>query len=1379
MLAILPVALNAAFSEVQLRLPQYSVIDALEDKSGYLWLATGTGLVRYDGYSLITYLKQVDDNHSLPANLVTALFEDNLSQLWLGTANGIARFVPQSNNFIRYLHKPDATERDDNSYLAFWQTESGLLLAGGRNGLFYFHAANNRFEELLLNGKSVLGVWKIAQQQGAVWIASDSGLMQLDEQLSLSLIEAEPVRDWIKLEEQLWVASGSAQKPVIRLLGTNTVVEQPGLRRFYRDASDRVWAFGEAGLVQLQTDGTVKWSFQQAEVFALMQTRSGDLLLGGNRGIYRYHGAEQGWQAMVQSATNKQNPVDRLFETADGTVFAVQGQSGLLRWVPTATKFAHYQPPLLQQFDSRGNNVVRHIYETEENQATVLWLSTRAVAKKLTLNADNTAIVSTDMFQLPVADSSYVDFHAIQPLQSNKLLVATAKGLYWLDPHSGDYTFATLNEQLPPSRQPYGLAANAEVFNFYLDDKCLWLLSDAGLGCAERDGSGIKYWFDTTTYPAFADNRLYSTYTAWDGALWLSGTKGVSRFNPADNSIVHFQHQPGNANALAHNWVHGVWQTGIDTYWVATREGGVNKLIWQPGQPAVWQRFGRQQGLPSDVIYGILGDNAGWLWLSTSQGLVRIHSETLEVRAYQPEDGVQSDEFNFSVMHLGQSGRFYFGGINGVNGFLPEQVQDNRVAPIVRLAAWAIHDRAVPLANANENTFALAHHDNHLSFDYVGLHYADPARITYQYKLAGVDKLWVQAGTDRHARYGALKPGHYQFWVKAANPDGVWSEPALLKTFIIRPHPLLTPWAFGCYALFVLALLLWYKRFRDSTEHSLRLRVQQGVAREAALSHHLRVQFEHTVHEMRTPLMRLASHSEHSLALLPDLTTTLEKPTLDKLGRSLQIISTAQAELQQLVDNQQKLEELKLQYGQQPVAIAAVAVLQAECSRLQHYAAEQNINLSWHSDELQLWLIPGFLELIVSQLLGNALKYCPAGSSVSLSLKQTQQHALLQVEDNGPGIAPADLAHIFIRHYRSASSENIAGNGEGLFLVKTCVEIAGGRITVENLPAGGCRFCVFLPLATTETTSEAVKQSYTGSAKSPSTFTQADGFTAPQLPSDVTGQHKVLIVEDNDGLREDLMQLLSPQYHCTCASSLTDAMTLAITLLPDVILSDVMMQQKDSGLQLLASLKSTLQTSHIPVVLLTALGDQHSLARGYQYQASAYLTKPASNAAILACIATQLAQNARLTQAVRHALQQNPQEATATNTTAADAAVNAAPKPEQENDNARLFSAKLQGVLSSCFMQPELKVADIARAFYKSESELQRKCRSFTGMSVSAVLQQYRYQQVCKLLLQSSPRLSIEQIAEQCGFGSARSLQRVFKQLYGNSPQHYRQQHSD
>ncbi|CAM5217510.1 ATP-binding protein [Alishewanella longhuensis] len=1431
--------LFAGFTEVKLRLPQYSVIDALQDKQGYLWLATGTGLARYDGYNLKVYQQQVDDKNSLPANLLMALFEDNQENLWVGTANGIARLNKETDQFKRYLTTIGATESDFNAFQVFYQTPEGVLLVGGRNGLFRYDALADAFFEITYKDQSIGVVWRVAEQQGEIWIASDSGLAVLDAEWQVSIKASEPVQDWIVHDESLWLSSGSWQSPYVYALDHAPVLQWPNFRRFFRDASGQAWTYGEAGLAKLLSNGELSWQFVDMEVFHLHETAQGELLISGNKGVYRFDSIAAYWQAIPIKTINKQNPVERLFETHDGTVFAVQGQGGLARWVPTAQKFVHYQPPLLQAYDSRGNNVVRHVYEQLTADGKILWLSTRQVAKKLFLTADDKEIAKTELFELPVADKSYVNFHAVQPLASKQILVATARGLYWLNEETGFYTFAELNALLPLSTAQQSLVEHAEVFQFYKDETCLWLLTNAGFGCASLDAMDIHHWFSSDEYPFLKNNNLHNAFRAKDGALWLSGTNGVIRFDPTKVSFQHFSHDPSDSNSLAHNWVHGVWQTANDTFWLATREGGLNRLIWQENQPTQWQRFGRKDGLPSEVIYGILGDESGWLWLSTSQGIVRIHSETYEVRAYQPEDGVQSDEFNFSVMHVGQNGRLYFGGINGVNGFNPPEVVDNAVTPIIRLASWAIHDKAELISDVLSVPISLAYNQNHLSFDYVGLHFADPGRITYQYWLEGADVGWVDAGIDRSARYGALKPGQYHFWVKAANPDAVWSEPVLLKSFIIKPHPLLSPWAWACYLFLLLTFLWMYKRFRDATEYSLRLKVAQGVAREAALGHHLRVQFEHTIHEMRTPLMRLATHAERSSETLSKLTIS---PQTISLNNALKAMLQAQQELQLLVENQQRLEELKLRYEHHPVAIAGNIAVTSECMRLKHYADEKCIEFSWQLEDIYLQLIPGVLELITAHLVGNAIKYCQKGACIEVSLTACKTLALLTVKDNGSGIKPDDLPNIFIRHYRGAGAENIPGKGEGLFLVKTCVDNAGGYIEVESKAEQGSCFKVLLPLAQQQFASEAKL-----SAAVNGVVAEEGGYKAAHVEINVAEEcaltserqaivpsstevsaiaktiknkeligvtsFKVLLVEDNQGLREDLITLLSAHYQCVAASSAQEGMALAKQYLPDVILSDVMMEQKNSGLILLEYLKNTLETSHIPVVLLTALADQQSQLKGYQYQANAYLTKPASDAAILACVATQLAQSARLTMAVRAAIKQErllamakgdrvkvedtvavvqahsakrsrQNEAINANSTeqlVADSALvsakNKANAVRVPTPDADIFTAKLQGVFSSCYNQPNVKVADIAKAFYKSESELQRKCKDYTGESVAALLQKYRYQQACKLLSQHSPQFSIEQVAEQSGFGTVRTMQRTFNQLSGQSPLQFRQQH--
>jgi signal transduction histidine kinase/ligand-binding sensor domain-containing protein/DNA-binding NarL/FixJ family response regulator len=1357
----------ADFRHMDIQLPQNSVIAMLEDRQGYLWFGTGAGLVKYDGYQVQTFLHQPGVANSLSQNLVLDLLEGMDGSVWIATNNGISRYRA-GEGFRRYLFLEGATERDLTHRISLLYLDpAGRMWAGGMQGLYLYDAAKDQFKLVHIQSsvRSTL-VSNIGWQDESLWFSGYFGLARVPlAAMSLPDIQAEllysehPVADWLNVPQQ----------PLLLSIGLNhnafeqlAVVQFPGSLPsatsslfdisaywFHCDRSQQCWAFGGKQLFRRLPDGTFKhYEFPDSQNFItnLLETTNGELLVCIGKQVFRYQRHRDQFVAMTVKENKVLSSLNSLFETSDGTVWAASHVGGLYQWSPFRRKFQHIFLP--STFPRPDMNVIRLIQEDADSNS--LWLANdngQLIRGRVNTNLEQSI---TDWQQYSVPGPLNTQIHSLYRIDKDRLLVGASNGLFQWQQDSSAFIVSPLQHLLPKTYrqpEPESAALGLRVLDIKRDGDCVWLATTEGLGCADVTGSKLLRWYGEAAYPAFKGNDLHRIYRARDGALWLASTQGLLRFDPKTEHLVQFQYDANNKNSLSHNWVHGIWQQSEHEFWIATREGGLNLLRWHADAVAQWQRFGLADGLPTEVLYGILGDETGVLWLSSNQGIFSFNPYNHQVRVYQTDDGLQSNEFNFSVAHIGQSGRFYFGGVAGVNAFLPKQVQDNPVVPKILLAGLRVNEQPYHLTPLHDATtpLVLPFDQNHLVFDAVALQYADPKRNQYAWKLEGADSAWVYAGTHRQARYGALPPGNYQFWLKAANADGVWSEPKNLISLKITPHPLQSPWAYGAYLVLLVAAIWAYKRWRDQTEQKLQAKIQQGIARETALNKRLRIQFEHTAHEMRTPLMRLSTHLNRSI-------TALQAEHHQQALHGLQTADAAQQELHLLIQRQLDVEELKLKQGHQPLHLPARPIVLGELQRYLSYAQEKGVQLTHDIADVTLLAVPGVLELICDNLLSNAIKYTQTGGVICLQLTAHLPWLELTIADNGPGIAKDEQDKVFLRHYRVAGQQHIAGRGEGLFLVKTCVDDAGGQLTLHSAVGAGCSISVRLPAGDPQKVNalpilRALPRPVEG-------IQTSHGIAIPsQRPA--AGSESILLVEDHPGLLEDLHSLLCQHYHCIVADNGQLGWQLAQQQLPDLVISDVMMEQNDSGFVLLTKLKSHIETSHIPVVLLTALTDEQNRLKGMTHQADVYLSKPIREEAILASIETLLNQRWRVGEQIRRAMDTARQQ----------------PIPLSE---AERFQAKLIGIFEHLYKDPDVQVQDIAAAFGKSSSVLQKLAKEYLTHSLKESLRDFRLQQAAQLLEQRS-EYSIDLIAEQCGFGSTRSLQRDFKEHFQLTPQQYRE----
>jgi len=1357
----------ADFRHMDIRLPQNSVIAMLEDRQGYLWLGTGAGLVKYDGYQVQTFLHQPGVANSLSQNLVLNLVEGLDGSVWIATNNGISRYRT-GEGFHRYLFQEGAIESDLTHRISLLYLDpTGRLWAGGMQGLYLYNTQKDQFVLVHLPTavRSTM-VGNIRWQDDSLWFSGYFGLARVPKAAMATLdIQAEilytnhPVADWLSVPQQPLLLSISlnpnsfeklaiAQFPGPLPTADQLLLDIP-VYFFHCDRSQQCWAFGGKQLFRRLPDGTFKhYEFPDSQNFItnLLETTNGELLVCIGTEVYRYQRSRDQFVAMTVEENKTRSSINRLFETSDGTVWAGSHVGGLFQWSPFRRKFQHiFLPPTFSRPDM---NVIRLIQEDAASNS--LWLANdNGQLIRGRINADIQQSI-TDWQQYSVPGPLNTQIHSLYHIDKHRLLVGTSYGLFQWQQDLSAFMVSPLQTLLPNTFPTSGAEAaelDLQVLDIKRDGDCVWLATTAGLGCADVTGSKLLRWYGEAAYPAFKGNDLHRIYRASDGALWLASTQGLLRFDPKTERLVQFQYDANNKNSLSHNWVHGIWQQSEHEFWIATREGGLNLLRWHADAAPQWQRFGVADDLPTEVLYGILGDETGVLWLSSNQGIFSFNPHNHQVRVYQSDDGLQSTEFNFSVAHIGQSGRFYFGGVAGVNAFLPKQVQDNPVVPKILLAGLRVNEQPYNLTQLQDATtpLVLPFDQNHLVFDAVALHYAEPKRNQYAWKLEGADGDWVYAGTNRQARYGALSPGNYQFWLKAANPDGVWSEPKNLISLKITPHPLLSPWAYAAYLIFLVAAIWAYKRWRDQSEQQLQGKIRQGIARETALNKRLRIQFEHTAHEMRTPLMRLSTHLNRSVA-------AMQAENHQQALHSLQTADAAQQELHVLIQRQLDVEELKLKQGHQPLHLPAQPIVLGELHRYLSYAQEKGLQLTHDIADVTLLAVPGVLELICDNLLSNAIKYTQTGGVIFLQLTEQLPWLELTISDNGPGIAKDEQDKVFLRHYRVAGQQHIAGSGEGLFLVKTCVDDAGGQLTLHSAVDAGCNISVRLP-AGDPLKVKALQILPALQRPVASIQTSNDIAIHPQRPA--AGSESILLVEDHPGLLQDLHSLLRQHYQCIVADNGKLGWQLAQQQLPDLVISDVMMEQNDSGFVLLTKLKSYIETSHIPVVLLTALTDEQNQLKGMTHQADVYLSKPISEEAILASIETVLNQRWRVGEQIRRAMDAARQQ----------------PMPLSE---AERFQAKLLGIFEHLYKDPEVQVQDIAAAFGKSASVLQKLAKQHLTQSLKESLRDFRLQQAERLLEQYS-ECSIDLIAEQCGFGSTRSLQRDFKEHFQLTPQQYRE----
>ncbi|MEY2869905.1 MAG: hypothetical protein RIR01_2408, partial [Bacteroidota bacterium] len=743
--------------------------------------------------------------------------------------------------------------------------------------------------------------------------------------------------------------------------------------------------------------------------------------------------------------------------------------------------------------------------------------------------------------------------------------------------------------------------------------------------------------------------------------------------------------------------------------WIGTQDG-LN--IWKPSTKELHTLF-TDDGLVNNSIKGILEDKQGRIWVTTAGGVSRIVVNTNEKQLrfsmanFNHFDGVLENEFTASAVFASDKGQLYLGGVNGFNSidlqkpWSFKQVQKplftglNLFGTPVKPGESYDGNTILKNAIAATNSLELNYNQNFISIDFSALNYVNPTQTYYRYRLEGVDENWreivAQNGTGT-AVYTNLAPGNYVLKVNAANNSKEWSNEYAQITIVVNPPFWKTPVAYALYLLIIVLLfylsLTYYKRW---TKQKL-IRENEEKLNELKFNF-----FTNVSHEFRTPLTLIITPLESILKEIKDSRISL----VYRHALNLQHLVNQLLDFRRLEISGEKL---NLTFGD-----LVDFVMQFE-DLFGKLAEEKQIDFSIQSEKSELFLYfdKDKLYKVINNLLSNSFKFTPAGGTIRIRLslpKTTLESNIVQLEviDSGSGIAEKDLPNVFNRFYQASTTQG--GSGIGLHLVKEYVELHLGAITVESEPNLKTVFAFTIPLDLTP-------------EKAHSETLVASEDTIDNQLITTSKKETLLVVEDNDDLRRFLVTELSHKYEVFEAADGGEGEKLALSKSPDLIISDVMMPKVD-GFELCKRIKSNVQTSHIPVILLTARTSEELKMTGYQSGADEYLAKPFNLEILLLRIEKLIVQKNQRQSAFSKKLEVNPKEITITSI------------DEQLIERALVCMEKNMD-------NPDYSVQQFSQDLGMDRTVLYKKMQFITGLAPSEFIRSIRLKRAAQLLTQGN-----------------------------------------
>jgi len=1067
-------------------------------------------------------------------------------------------------------------------------------------------------------------------------------------------------------------------------------------------------------------------------------------------------GSIQGYRIPAQGGFDLARPEVSGIAVPEGFSCSMTDRSGLI-WIgtnglglvkvnPRSSHFRHLFP---------GESVYSSILQDRHGQVLAYSNTTKA------------------LFQPAPGAAVHNYSHGIVPYYTNPCLLEDKAGNVWIaiqKEDGGVWTLIKTGPQGNTESYPMPFSIGDMIAGASDEKGGLWF---GATGCLIRfDAAAERFSVFDFTKTGPAPHHVFALAQTADGSWWLGTRNGLIRAKPAAGGYAFewLKSDPNNRNSLRDNSVASLLADPNDrnVLWIGTKGGGLNRLDTRQMQ---FTHLTTREGLPDNVIYSVLAENnppsgETVLWMSSNRGLIRYETATGAIKNYTKEDGIQDNEFNTWAYGKGPHGELLFGGVNGMTVFDPRLLREDTFAPPVfitrlllngQMIAW--NDSTGILQQGIEYTPAinLPFSRNNLSLEFVALHYAATGKNRFRYYLKGAEKEWAHESADNTATYLNLAPGTYTFCILGSNSEGVWSkQPTELRIAVLPPW-YRTWWAWMAYTLIFCGSVFGFYRYQlnSKLEHAENQRLKELDAFKSRF-------FTNITHEFRTPLTVILGTTEQ---LHRDGTAPVHPLSLIKRnGLNLLRLINEILDLAKLESN-----SLQMHYVQGDV----LPYLRYISESLHSMANARNILLRVESRQAGIVMDydPERLLQIVYNLLSNAIKFTPSGGKVLLSAnietgEGGQESLSLRVADTGVGIPAQDLPFLFERFYQGKNQDQATGmdvahrhpgaggTGIGLSLTRELVKAMGGQISAESEPGKGSTFTVTLPIS---------RQAPTGDPQQHGE--RFDSVVAPAMPArqpnpSPGAEHlpRLLIIEDNPDVVEYMASCLDGRYRLDFAYNGRAGIEKALETTPDLIISDVMMPEKD-GFEVCDALKNDERSSHIPIVLLTARATVEDRIAGLRRGADAYLAKPFHTEELLAQLA-RLYEN-----------QQKLQDRYSRLSLAG-----APPEPESRAaaDPEDAFLLRLREFLEQNLSNAGLAPDDICRGMGMGRTNLHNKLTALTGMSLMAYLRALRLQQA-QTLLRATTDLNISEVAYAVGFDDPKYFSRVFSEEFGITPSQFRE----
>lgn len=1302
-----------------------------KDSRGFMWFGTASGLNRYDGYEFKVYRNQNNDAKSLPDNYIENIQEDVSGNLWIRTSAGYVFYNSFTDTFDRDVEKwmwnigisgnPSSIYIDKHKI--FWVYVLG-------KGIYRYVNGEKKAERVNVKAEALLNadiVDMIESNEGILLIYNHGVLVCLDKE---------------KLNVKWTINDISSD------IGKETVNDFS----LFIDQKEQLWIYGVLGM-WIYNLPQKTWELRSPKddsynsVRAVAQDKRGRMWLGKDQDGVELVDVQGNHIHLINVPNNERtlsnNTITALYEDAAGTM-----------WVGTYKKGISYYNESIFKF---GIVDIGDINCVENGRKDVVWLGTSGSG----LICWNRSTDERKVF------SHTSDPHSISSdiivsllLDSNDKLWA---GTYWggLNCYDGNrfIHYRAGGENSLASDNVWALVEDA--------DKNIWIGTlGGGLQCL-NPATGVFVTYSSNNSNLVSDH-VSSLCLGRNNTLIIGTSVGVAIMDLTTRKITNFAGNRSGMRQFTNQTVNQVYEDSRGLIWVGTREG-LN--VYDPKQDELYE-VAVKPNFSEFYILGITEDENKSMWVSAGGELINV---TLSVEGktgklsfrchtYDERDGLQSCDFNQRSLKRLHSGEIVVGGLYGLNNFRSDNIKYNRALPKVMFTGFQLfneevkvgeeYDGQIILKEALNKTkeVVLGYKQNVFTVLFASDNYVLPEKTRYHYKLDGFNEDWLISMADQHrVTYTNLAPGSYLLKVKATNSDGyAGTEEATLKIVILPPF-WMTPWAYACYIFLLIGgLFLAFYAVQRRERNKFKIRQMEQDAQRAEEVNQMKFRFFTNVsHELRTPLTLIISPLEGMIK------ETKEAKQLDKLNlmhrNALRLLNL----VNQLLDfRKNEMAGLHLSLSEGDI----VAYVRNICSSFLILSEKKNVHLTFFTavESLNMAFDEDKVGKIVMNLLSNAFKFTPDGGRVDVSLeilKGSPETLEIKVSDTGSGVKDEDKERIFERFYQvehEGESNRSTGSGIGLSLVRDFVTLHGGAVRVFDNVGSGSVFVVDIPVkhsvvnVATPLSQEAAEED---AAALDTETIEADEDTQPFEKR----KPLVLIVDDNEDFITFMRDSLSLYFSVQSAVNGREAWNIIPELMPDLIVSDLMMPEMD-GNELCRNVKTDKRTQNIPFVLLTAKQSVENKVEGLTIGADDYVTKPFNMEVLILRMRKLIDLSSRSKS--RNRIDPEPSDIVITSL------------DEKLIENAIKY-------VEANISRSDLSVEELSHELGMSRVHLYKKLLQITGKTPIEFIRIIRLKRAAQLLRESQQNVS--EIAYQLGFNNPKYFSKYFKDEFGVLPSVYQE----